>query len=193
VPEPPAPGVLVLSASPRPHSRPDWLGDHVTALLTGTGCCTARHRRVRDLPARALLAADPDDPQVRAATAEVAGADGVVLVTPIYRAAYAGLLKVFLDVLPRYAFAGKAVLPLATGGSRAHTLALDYALRPVLQAMGSSHVARGHFVHDSELVRSGIHLVAAPDTVAALGPVTVSFREALAGAAPHELAPARST
>lgn len=42
------------------------------------------------------------------------------------------MLKVFLDLLPQFALQGKLVLPMATGGSPNHMLALDYALRPVL-------------------------------------------------------------
>ncbi len=56
----------------------------------------------------------------------------MVIGTPVYKAAYSGLLKSLLDLLPQYALAGKTVLPLATGGSTAHVLAIDYALRPVL-------------------------------------------------------------
>jgi FMN reductase len=68
--------------------------------------------------------------------------------TPIYKAAYTGLLKALLDLLPQYAFADKSVLPLATGGTTAHVLAIDYALRPVLTSLGAAHVAQGYFVLD---------------------------------------------
>src|SRR5918912_82296 len=47
------------------------------------------------------------------------------------KAAYTGLLKAFLDLLPQYALGGKTVLPLVTGGTPAHVLTVDYALRPV--------------------------------------------------------------
>ena len=67
-----------------------------------------------------------------ASLAQVANAQLIVVATPVYKAAYSGLLKVFLDLLPQTALAGKTVLPLATGGSPHHMLALDCALRPVL-------------------------------------------------------------
>ena len=57
-----------------------------------------------------------------------------MVATPVYKAAYSGLLKVLLDLLPQTALKEKTVLPLATGGSPHHMLALDYALRPVLQS-----------------------------------------------------------
>lgn len=62
----------------------------------------------------------------------VAKADGVVVHTSIMNASFAGLLKVFLDVLPEGTLAGAPVLMLGTGGTQRHSLALDYALRPVL-------------------------------------------------------------
>ena len=45
------------------------------------------------------------------------------MATPIYKASYSGVLKAFLDLLPQFAFGGKVVLPLLTGGTAAHVLA----------------------------------------------------------------------
>ncbi len=85
------------------------------------------------------------------ATARVAAADGIVVATPVYKAAYSGLLKTFLDMLPQFALRGKVVLPLATGGSIAHVLAIDYALRPVLSSLDPLHVVNGLFVLDKQI------------------------------------------
>ncbi|NEE56082.1 FMN reductase (NADPH), partial [Streptomyces sp. SID8455] len=85
------------------------------------------------------------------ATELFARADGIVIGTPVYKAAYSGLLKTLLDLLPQYALTGKTVLPLATGGSTAHVLALDYALRPVLSSMGAAHIVQGWFVLDRHI------------------------------------------
>lgn len=65
--------------------------------------------------------------------------------------AYSGVLKVFLDLLPADALCGKTVLPLATGGSPAHLLALDYALKPVLSALGARDILGGVFAADAQL------------------------------------------
>jgi FMN reductase len=81
----------------------------------------------------------------------VAAADGIVVASPIYKAAYSGLLKTFLDVLPQFALRGKVVLPLATGGSIAHVLAIDYALRPVLSSLDPLHVVNGLFILDKHI------------------------------------------
>lgn len=107
---------------------------------------------LRDLPAAALLSADARDPALRAALDAVARADAVIVSTPIYKAAYSGLLKTFLDLLPQDGLRGRTVLPLATGGSLAHLLALDYALRPVLSALGARDVLDPVFATDTQLV-----------------------------------------
>jgi FMN reductase len=62
----------------------------------------------------------------------VRGADGLILVTPIFSASYSGLVKSFLDVLEPGSLAGKPVLIGATGGTARHSLALEYAVRPLL-------------------------------------------------------------
>ncbi|MBF5033194.1 MULTISPECIES: CE1759 family FMN reductase [Micromonospora] len=62
---------------------------------------------------------------------EVATADGLIAVTPIFNASYNGLFKSFFDVVDRDALAGKPVLLGATGGTARHSLALEHAVRPM--------------------------------------------------------------
>lgn len=131
--------VLLLGGSPSAPST-TWrllqlLGERLAALGHRTLAL-----QVRELPAAALLRADCEDPALREALAMVADADAVVIATPVYKASFSGLLKVFLDLLPQDGLAGKLVLPLATGGSQSHMLALDYALRPVLASLGPRHI-----------------------------------------------------
>jgi FMN reductase len=76
-----------------------------------------------------MLRADVSHPSVAQAVEQVERASGIIIATPIYKAAYSGLLKLFIDLLPQTALRGKFVLPIATGGSPHHMLALDYALR----------------------------------------------------------------
>jgi FMN reductase len=136
--------ITSISGSPSERSRSAWLTQFALTRLEGLST-RSRHIVLRELPATALLGADLRD----AAIAEAVEAVG----TPIYKAAYAGLLKVFLDLLPPDALRGKTVLPLATGGSAAHLLALDYALKPVLSALGARHVLDGVFATDAQLQR----------------------------------------
>lgn len=145
--------VLAISASPAPSSKSSELAGSVLSRLERQGVDTI-HVLARGLEPAALLAGDQQHPSIVQLAREVERAHGVVLVTPIYKASYSGLLKVVLDVLPQFALAGKVVLPLATGGSPAHVLALDYGLRPVLQSMGARHIVQSHFISDAQITRS---------------------------------------
>jgi FMN reductase len=134
--------ILAITGSPSPTSRTVGVVHWVADRLRQAGL-DVEHLAVRDLPADDLLAARVDRPALRAAVAAITQADAVVVATPLYKASYTGLLKAFLDVLPQFALAGKSVLPLATGGTLAHVLAIDYALRPVLMSLGAHHVVQG--------------------------------------------------
>ncbi|MFF3417434.1 NADPH-dependent FMN reductase [Streptomyces sp. NPDC002698] len=173
--------IVSVSGSPSPTSRTTRLLRHLDDRLRLQG-----HEviplEVRALPAHALLGADFQHPAIVEAAALIEGADGVVIGTPVYKAAYSGLLKSLLDLLPQYALAGKTVLPLATGGSTAHVLAIDYALRPVLTSMGASHIVPGWFTLDKEVTagEDGTAVIA-PAAAQALEQVTDHFSAALGG------------
>lgn len=141
------PTLLAISGSPSGTSRTAKVLHLVIRRLAAEGH-PVRLVSVRDLPPAALLGADPDHPAIATVARSLAAADGVIIATPVYKAAYSGALKALLDLMPQRALAGKVVLPLATGGTLAHVLALDYALRPVLAAMGADHVVNGYFLHD---------------------------------------------
>ena len=145
-----APHIVAISGSPSARSRSAALLQLALARLEANSA--SQHTvHPRELPSGALLLADVQQPAIRAAIAAVTVADLVIVATPIYKAAYSGLLKLFLDLLPQDALRGKTVLPLATGGSAAHLLALDYALRPVLSALGARHILDGVFATDAQL------------------------------------------
>lgn len=58
-------------------------------------------------------------------------ADAVIAVTPIFNTGPSGLFKSFIDVVPLGVWPGKPVLLGATAGSARHSLALEYAIRPM--------------------------------------------------------------
>jgi FMN reductase len=173
--------VLSVSGSPSPTSRTTRLLRHLDERLRQQGH-EVTPLEVRTLPADVLLGADVRHPAITAVAELFARADGVVIGTPVYKAAYSGLLKSLLDLLPQYALSGKTVLPLATGGSRAHVLAIDYALRPVLASMGPAHITPGWFTLDKDITvgEDGV-LTVAPGSAEALAQVTDQFSAALGG------------
>lgn len=145
--------VLLIAGSPSEKSRSAALLDGVQKRLKQRGALSSR-LHIRDLSPQALILADFGHPSILSAVAQVALADVLVVATPVYKAAYSGVLKVFLDLLPQTALEGKTVLPLATGGSPHHMLALDYALRPVLQSLGAKHILPGIYATDAQITLS---------------------------------------
>lgn len=144
--------VILLGGSPAPHSSSSSLLQHIGERLALHGQRLQRIE-VRDLSASALLSLDTDEPVIARALAAVRQAGAIVVATPVYKAAYSGLLKAFLDLLPQDGLAGKLVLPLATGGSQSHMLALDYALRPVLASMAARSILPSIYATSDQLGR----------------------------------------
>jgi FMN reductase len=144
--------VIGLLGSPSPWSRSAWLLERACKQLKDRGAHVTPPIALRELPAQPLLAANSRDPQIEAATQQLRAADVVLIATPIYKAAYSGLLKAFLDLLPPDGLAGKTVLALGTGGSAGHLLAIDYALKPVLNALGARHIVDTVFAVEAQLV-----------------------------------------
>ena len=70
-------------------------------------------------------------PRLAEAIEAVTNADGLIAVSPIFSASYSGLFKSFFDVLDDGALDAKPVLIGATGGTARHSLALEFALRPL--------------------------------------------------------------
>ncbi len=130
--------LVVLSAGLRQPSSTrllaDRLADATVAELAARGI-TAKVTTIelRDLAhetVNAMLTGFASGP-LADALAQVKAADGLVAVTPVFSSSYAGLFKSFLDVLDPDALAGMPVLVGATGGTARHSLALEYALRPL--------------------------------------------------------------
>jgi FMN reductase len=170
--------VLAVSGSPSSKSRTALVAQHVLGLLRSENLET-RFLSVRDLPAEALLRGNTSEPEIAEALAAVEQASGIVFATPIFKAAYSGLLKCMLDILPQFALAGKAILPIATGGSVAHVLALDYGLRPVLQSMGARHIVQSHFLPEKEVMVQGDDVVLHPATALPLAEAVHHFKASL--------------
>lgn len=150
--------ILGISGSPTATSRSTWLMQSLLGLISDGADQNEVLETVelRTLNPSALLNADLSSVDVSDAVKRLARADVVVVATPVYKAAYSGLLKVFLDLLPQEALRGKTVLPLATGGSVAHLLALDYALKPVLGALGARHFFDSIYGADSQFTRHAL-------------------------------------
>jgi FMN reductase len=148
--------VVGVSGSPGKTSRSRTLLDRALRALERLGART-RQLDLAALPADALLGRH-QDPAVTDALAAVQSGRIIVVSTPVYRATYSGLLKVFFDLLPQEALAGKVALAIATGATPAHFLAIDHGLRPLLASVGALAVPTAVYGTDAQF-RDG-----APDT-----------------------------
>ena len=146
--------VIGLSGSPKSASRSRALLELALAALERQGTGPSRLIDLAGLPADALLGRR-EDRDVADAIQGVLEAGIVVVSTPIYRATYSGLLKVFFDLLPQDALARKVAIPIATGGGPAHLLAVDHGLRPLLASVGALVVSTGVYGTDAQF-RAGV-------------------------------------
>lgn len=114
--------LLAINSSPSRPSRTRAIAELAVELEGG------RLLDISAIDAEALLQRR-EHTSLDEARAAVAAADAVLLATPVYRATYSGLLKVFLDLLPQDGLAGKACVLVATGRIHGHLLSLDAGLR----------------------------------------------------------------
>ena len=142
--------VVTLGGSPSQRSRSGVLLEHAKRWLNQQGVEVVSYQ-VRDFPAEDLLHARFDSPKIIDLLQQIENADGLVIATPVYKASFSGALKTVLDLLPERALSHKVVLPIATGGSIAHMLAVDYALKPVLSALKAQEMLHGIFAEDSQI------------------------------------------
>jgi FMN reductase len=80
----------------------------------------------------------------------VVSADAIIAVTPIFSTSYSGLFKSFIDVLDPDALTGKPVLIGANAGTPRHSLAIDYAIRPLFTYLHAEPVSTGVFAASSD-------------------------------------------
>jgi FMN reductase len=130
-----------ISGSPSPTSKSRVLVEYALAQLAAGGA-TTRMVDLAALPADALLGRGTSG-LVTAALEAATRAQIVVAGTPVYRATYSGLLKVFFDLLPQDSLIGKIGVPIMTGHDAAHALSVDHGMRPLLASLGATVVASG--------------------------------------------------
>lgn len=94
--------IVMLAGSPAATAKSTAILCHVRMLLKCSGW-KSDAIAVRDLPADDLLHARCDSAAILTTQLLLDEAQGVIVATSIYRAAYSGLLKAYLDLLPQKA------------------------------------------------------------------------------------------
>lgn len=144
---------IAIAASPSRASKSRRLAERALARASAEGFA-ARLIDLGDLPADALLGRTKH-PHVDDALAAASAASLLIVATPVYRASYSGLLKVFFDLFSPDALAGTVAIPIATGGGPAHHLVIDHALRPLLASVGALVVRSGVYATDAQFGPDG--------------------------------------
>lgn len=134
----------VVVGNPKPASRTLSAASYVATQLTG-----AEPDLIIDIATLGAAVLDWSDPEVSDLVRQVGEADLVVVASPTYKAAYTGLLKLFLDRFAGGTGLSGLAIPLMLGGSEAHSLAPELVLRPVLTEIGGTVPGRGLYVVDS--------------------------------------------
>ena len=136
-----------ISGSPGARSKSRTLLERALVALSDRGV-SATLIDLATLPADALLGRRRAH-EIDTALGSVSEATIIVASTPVYRATYSGLLKVFFDLLPLNGLVGKTAIGIATGGSSAHQLVIDHGLRPLFASVGAVTTPTGVYGTDS--------------------------------------------
>lgn len=142
--------VLTVAGSPSKNSRSTKLLNYIEALLINRGF-EASEIRLSDISSDALINADFSHKDIQSLQSKVLEADLVIFSTPVYQASYSGGLKTIIDLFPEKSLSEKLVFAIATGGSPAHMLVLEYALQPVLSALGAKNYLNGIFATNADM------------------------------------------
>jgi FMN reductase len=145
--------ILTIAGSPSNTSRSSAVLKLCSSILEEQSIDVAS-LSVRDIPPEDLVYANFESEALKKAQALIEQADGIIVGTPVYKASYTGVLKALLDLMPQYAFSGKTILPIATGGTITHLLSIDYAMKPLFGVLGSTSILRGIFILDSQMEKT---------------------------------------
>lgn len=108
------------------------------------------HMSVKDVAYQDLFDMNINSPKIKQMTALIENAHGILIGSPVYKGAYSGVLKAFIDLLPQDVLKHKPVLPIMTGGSPSHLLALEYTLKPLLATL-KAHNLKGLYLLDQTI------------------------------------------
>lgn len=142
--------VVVILGSPFHPSRTSGVVEYAVKKVEESGL-SVQTINVRDVSPEDLVYANFNSQAIVEGKEAIAAAKGIIIGSPVYKASYTGLLKTYLDLLPQDAFKEKVVLPIMTGGTYAHLLTIDYALKPLLNQLGATAIQKGVYGVDSEL------------------------------------------
>src|SRR5690625_3322227 len=141
--------IIIISGSQSKDSRSDNILKYLGEVLEHKQK-TVAHMYVRDVPLHDLKESRYESPAIDDLALLSRQSQGVIIGSPVYKAAYSGVLKALLDLLPQDIFEHTPVLPIMTGGSPSHLLALEYTLKPLLATLKGQNL-QGVYLLDQQI------------------------------------------
>lgn len=139
--------IIIISGSPSEKSSTERILYYMGNLLQNEGF-KVMHISVRDVPGDVLIEGEYDSPEILEIAAILRKSKGVIAGSPVYKGAYSGVLKALMDVLPEDVLKHTPVLPVMTGGSGSHLLALEYSFKPLLASLKAHNLKGLYFSSD---------------------------------------------
>jgi FMN reductase len=143
--------ISIIVGNPKPRSRTLGVATAVADVLVGAIGLPASDRLVVDLADYAGSLFDPNPDGLGDLSAKVAESDLLVVASPTFKATYTGILKAFFDRYGYRPLQSSVAVPVMTGASSVHALAIEVHLRPLLIELGAVVPTRGLYVTEAEL------------------------------------------
>lgn len=151
-----APRVSLVIGNPKPMSRTRTLAERFTdGLVEQAG----RDQVVIDLAEQEDALLPPRVELLAPFYERLSRSDLLVVASPTYKASYTGLTKLFFDQMRPNALQGVIAIPLMTGASAAHSLAVDFHLAPLLRELGATVPTGGVYfiVNETEDLEAAVN------------------------------------
>lgn len=137
--------VAIVAGNPKPGSRTLDAATRLAMALSGS-----EPDHVIDIIEHGSTLLGWGDPSVTAAVERVRSSQLVVVASPTFKAAYSGVLKLFLDQFATgEGLRDVTAVPLMLGAGPAHHMAPELTLKPVLAELGATMPAPGLYLLDS--------------------------------------------
>lgn len=141
--------IVFLMGSPSVASRSTFVARAVASETERAGI-RAVFWSLSDFDPGELLFGRSDSPRIVPFVEATKEASGIVLATPVYKAAYTGALKAVVDLIPPESLVGKAALGIATAKQAGHEASVDQAYRSLF-AFFKARPQETLFLHDDQL------------------------------------------
>ena len=146
--------IVLIAGSPAAESRSSFVLDAFGQALTARGFTSERYS-LTSFALEDLIRARAESETVARFLKSVEGARGVVFSTPVYKATYAGVLKLIIDLLKPEALDGKVALAITTARLEPHLAEVDESFQRLYRFFRGSVGLRSLGLLDPQLGASG--------------------------------------